>query len=84
MAQQFYDVAVAPLADPQQGGLATRRVLAWHQPEPGRQISGASELSPISKCGKYSRCGQRADSGDRHEPSCLVFAIRQCLDLALH
>jgi hypothetical protein len=54
--KQFADVAIASFADPQQPGLATRRVLFGHQTYPGGKLPAVFEDLRIAH-GRHERRG---------------------------
>ena len=60
------DLAVARLRDPAKAGFAAGRVLAWHPPEPGREVPRALEVpDAFTDRGREQRGGDRPDAGDR-------------------
>src|SRR3954452_20782442 len=68
MDQQSAQIEVAAFADPEQPWLASRRNLAWHQDEPGGQISAARERGSIANRSRPRRRLQDPDARDGRQP----------------
>jgi hypothetical protein len=51
--EEFTQVAIPAFTDPQQMRLASSRMLAWHEPEPGRQLPAILDV-----CRIVDRCHQ--------------------------
>gem|GEM_PF-4691453 len=83
MDEQLPEVAIAPLADPQQQRLATRRVL------PGYQASPRRELAPILQCGGFPDGGDQrgrgsgADPRQLRQPVTRFMALKHTLNLRI-
>ena len=59
---------VAALADPAQPRLAAARVLARHQPQPGRELAPAAEGGRVGDGRRQGAGGHRPDPGDGRQP----------------
>ncbi|MNL46666.1 hypothetical protein D3C87_1694020 [compost metagenome] len=62
MNEQSPQVSVAAPADAVQSRFASRRVPAWHQAEPGRQMPAVPELLGVADGGDHGRGGNRTDT----------------------
>jgi hypothetical protein len=76
MDQQFAKVTVVALAHPAQPLLATARVLARDEAEPGGELTGGAEMRRIADGGHDRGCGDRADArNSRQAPADFVGAM---------
>src|ERR1019366_7923124 len=64
MNQDLAQVYVAPFTDPKQLRLAASRVLAWHDPEPCRELSALAKRSTVPDGCNNGRRHDRPDAGD--------------------
>jgi hypothetical protein len=62
--QNLTQVNIAALADAQQLGLASSRVLSWHKPEPRRKVSSLAERRTVADSGNDGCCDDRSDAED--------------------
>jgi hypothetical protein len=68
MHEDLAQVVVAALADAEEAGLTTGRVLSWHKPKPGRKLTPLMEGCAVTDRGYVRCCDQRANAGDLSEP----------------
>ena len=78
MDQQLPQVLVAAFGDADQARLSACRHLAWHQPEPSRQVAAAREGLRVADRSYQCRCVQHANAGDGGQPSRSLVAARAC------
>lgn len=64
MDQHLAKVDVSALADAQQPGLASGRVLPWNESEPRCKISALAECRTVADGGNDSRSYDGSDAGD--------------------
>ncbi|WP_245243269.1 hypothetical protein [Pararhodobacter sp. SW119] len=64
MDQQRANVAVSPLADPEQPGLSAARNLPGHQTQPSSKVPAVPETAPVADCGDQRRRRDRTDPLD--------------------
>ncbi len=90
MYEHLTQVDVAALADAQQLGLASCRVLPWNESEPRCEVSSLAECRTVADGGNDSRRNDGADAGDlldtaatRVAGSNLFEPIGQLFDLLL-
>jgi len=82
MYQEPAKIAVPPLADAKHLRFASCGILLRNEAKPGGQVTGLFKLLTVSS-GCEKCCGpQRAYSWYRHQPTGLLVAGRQCLDLS--
>ncbi len=65
MHQQLAQIAIAALGNAPEPLLVARRILPWHQSQPGRKLSPGFELIGLPDGGHKSRSRDHADAGDR-------------------
>ncbi len=82
MDQQFTDIPVASLADPEELLLPSGRVFSRYKAQPCGQITRFLELSAVSNSSKQCCRTESSDPGDCHEPTCSILSISDCFDLA--
>jgi hypothetical protein len=54
----------AVLADSEEAGHTTGRVLSWHKPKPGRKLTPLIEGCAVTDRGYDRSCDQRANAGE--------------------
>src|SRR5208282_1137971 len=77
-------VAVASFGDAPEDGAVSGRHLLGDEPDPGRKISSSRECSTTADRRHHRTRNDRADSRYRHDPSTIVVAFCQRLDLIGH
>src|SRR5215831_19674187 len=81
--EQTAQVAIALLADTPKLVLAAARMLLWHEPDPGREVTARSESLWISDGGNQGSCQCRTDAWDRIEPPARRVGAVPCHDAAV-
>src|SRR5215470_12532443 len=83
MDEEFAQITIAPFANTQQALLPSRRMLAWHQPQPGGKLPAILEGAGIADSGHQGRRTERPNPGNRHQPLTLGMRRGQGFELLL-
>lgn len=73
MDQQATQITISALADAAEPINAARRILSWHQTQPGREVAAGFEIGGISRGRNHCGCDDHAHTRNGHQaPTGLV------------